>query len=84
MQIVIDIPSEIYTNDIIDKINSFLNDYFNGTVCETTLLPRGHGRLIDADELKTYEYHIPHDKYYNYMVVSSYDIDEMSTIIKAD
>ena len=49
MQIVIDIPDEIYKKYI---------DEFTGTtdvlhaVRRGTPLPKGHGRLIDADELK--------------------------------
>ena len=49
------------------------------------ILPKGHGRLIDADELKK-EY--PHDTCWDYPVnTNSYvvrSIDDSSTIIEAD
>ena len=50
MQIVIDIPEEIlkqevYTN--VDLIQTIAPAVHNGTP-----IPKGHGRLIDADEVK--------------------------------
>ena len=48
--------------------------------CEYKILPKGHGRLIDADEiLEINEF----DTYSDYIKVS-YAIDQASTIIKAD
>lgn len=56
MQIVIDIPDEMYihitTNDdvyVLDDVNFILieNAIVNGTP-----LPKGHGRLIDADAVE--------------------------------
>lgn len=51
MQIVIDIPNENYVDDIVDELDDFLTDYFWGTVCKIIPLPKGHGRLIDADRV---------------------------------
>ena len=52
---------------------------------KATPLPKGHGKLIDADELKK-EY--PHDTDWEYPVnTNSYvveSIDNMTTIIEAD
>lgn len=49
MKIVIDIPEEMYQN--------VLNGTYCGTLYEKlkngTPLPKGHGRLIDADELES-------------------------------
>lgn len=53
--------------------------------CKYKILPKGHGRLIDADELKK-EY--PHDTDWDYPVnTNSYvveSIDNSHTIIEAD
>ena len=48
MKIVIDIPEEIYT-DV--KENYHGNDVLYSEVKYGTPLPKGHGRLIDADVL---------------------------------
>lgn len=52
MQIVIDISEEDYK--ILKKRyefdNLFLN-YYGKLIMHGTLLPKGHGRLIDADEI---------------------------------
>lgn len=49
MQIVIDIPEEMYQN--------VLNGTYCGTLYEelknSIPLPKGHGRLIDADDLES-------------------------------
>ena len=46
MQIVIDIPSEYCTDNIVNELDCLLTDYFGGTICKTTPLPKGHRRLI--------------------------------------
>ena len=51
MKIVIDIPNENYVDDIVDELDDFLTDYFCGTVCKIIPLPKGHGDLIDRNEL---------------------------------
>lgn len=50
MKLVIDIPEEIYLNvkkDYLYDTEVIVNAFKNGIP-----LPKGHGRLIDADELK--------------------------------
>lgn len=53
MQIVIDVPEETY-QDILK--NGFIYDEDNEVVTHAikngTPLPKGHGRLVDADKLK--------------------------------
>jgi len=53
MQIVIDIPEEIYNSAC--TANNIWDMRMAGFVCSAisngTLLPKGHGRLIDADNL---------------------------------
>ena len=64
MQIVIDIPDEVYKAYKLDFSLSFLNSdqqsfargcLINGLL-NGTPLPKGHGRLIDADEYKEHLY----------------------------
>lgn len=54
MQIMIDIPEEIYNSAC--ATNNIWDMRMAGFVCSAiangTPLPKGHGRLIDADELK--------------------------------
>lgn len=87
MQIVIDIPEEEYDMFRImyssGMGNSAVKRILNGTP-----LPKGHGRLIDADELKECKYEIDS---MHCMVLHRYDevvnvseIDDAPTIIEAD
>lgn len=50
-------------------------------IANGTPLPKGHGRLIDADELKEHKYHDNH-RYENAVAVAY--IDWAPTIIEAD
>lgn len=87
MQIVIDIPKEDY---------EFIYDEFAGgdmpdgksltrttlyAIANGTILPKGHGRLVDADELKKHKYH-DNDRFENAVAVAQ--IDWADTIIEAD
>ena len=51
MQIVIDIPNEYCTDNIANELDCLLTDYFGGTICKTTLLPKGHGKLFDVNDI---------------------------------
>ena len=60
MQIVIDIPEVFYealkkTDEIVSgqRSGKTLMSVIYNAVANGTPLPKGHGRLIDADELKT-------------------------------
>lgn len=74
MQIVIDIPDDNYQISLA-KIMLCLKDY------KIMELPKGHGRLIDADELKKHKYR-DNDRCEN--AVSVAQIDWQPTIIEAD
>lgn len=50
MQIVIDIHEAIY-EDAINHIPTGLSPYIDEAIRNGTPLPKGHGRLIDADKL---------------------------------
>lgn len=52
MEIVIKIPDSVYQIVNDGKVDEFTSAYVVGAVCEGTPLPKGHGRLIDADALE--------------------------------
>ena len=81
MQIVIDIPEEIIA-DAKTSPNFFPTYHFGilwGAVKNGTPLPKGHGRLIDADALAN---EIPIDVCDGFEVADI--IDATPTIIEAD
>ena len=78
MQIVIDIPEDVYTRLFDNGIQD--NEIAVDDVCEMaralrlgTLLPKGHGDLVDRNDLK-------YEKYNSY----AYAIANAPTIIEAD
>jgi hypothetical protein len=85
MHIVIDIPEEYCTDNIVNELDCLLTDYFGGTICKIALLPKGHGRLIDVNDLDITT--IETDDYSGNEildVVTKEDLDEAPTIIPAD
>ena len=82
MQIVIDIPEEIKQKRDAGKV---LSNMEIAMVCMAikngTPLPKCHGRLIDADELKKHKYH-DSDRFENAVAVAQ--IDWAKTIVEAD
>ena len=82
MQIVIDIPEEIY-----EEIKTTKSIYRTGAkvlcnaIVNGTPIPKGHGRLIDADTI----YLIDEDfLYQSDYVVAEGAVDNAPTIIEAD
>lgn len=73
MKLVINIPEYLYEAIMINRFGIFSN-----APCEVirkgTLLPKGHGRLIDADELI-----LPSEEIISRMAVAS-----AQTVIEAD
>lgn len=91
MQIVIDIPEE--TKATIDTLNDkfdAIKEAFYGSMAimaiqNGTPLPKGHGRLIDADKLKLTQHDIHVEAInYRHRCISIENIDEAPTIIEAD
>ena len=81
MKLVIDISKDIY-NDIVNYNLSLTKaDELCRAVVNGTPLPKGHGRLIDADELKKHKYH-DSNRFENAVAVAQ--IDWADTIIEAD
>lgn len=78
MQIVIDIDEKLYTRIkyLKPKADTMLDNLMRG-VQNGTPLPKGHGRLIDADALNF-------NADYNEPLIHKQDIDDAPTIIEAD
>lgn len=90
MQIVIDIPDDFYERVNKDGCMSYtdaevvVNAFYRGEV-----LPKGHGRLIDADAL---EYTCNSDECgmltgcdnCQYHIITEWELDRAQTIIEAD
>ena len=74
MKIVCEVKDKEYERLVRDK--DIINDYFALIIANGTPLPKGHGRLIDADTLW--------DSYHS----NDYDfyeaLDDAPTIIEAD
>ena len=86
MQIVIDIPDRIYKIIQNKRLNIIDDEILEQAVKNGTPLPKGHGRLIDADALKECEQKWSCDYEpdgYSH-VVEIRDIDDEPTIIEAD
>lgn len=85
MQIVIDIPEEVYSyvntqwRDI-PKNDSPISIMCNAII-DGTPLPKGHGRLIDAGDIALIDeqFYVPSDYY-----VAESAINDAPTIIEAD
>lgn len=81
MQIVIDIPDKTY-----EKIMSNEYDYgdMNVIIQNGTPLPKGHGRLIDADVVDDNIYALTQSLDLNYNQISKALDDDIPTIIESD
>ena len=79
MQIVIDIPRQIYESVVnTGKFGCYQFDT-RKAIKNGTPLPEHHGRLIDADDLKAHKYH-DNKAYEN--AVAVYWIDNAPTVLK--
>ena len=91
MKIVIEIPEEVYDEIMIH--NRELREsgksayYLEGLIQNGTPLPKGHGRLIDADEI-SYNHAIARNiedgHNWNELVATKDEITDLPTIIEAD
>ena len=95
MKLVIDISEEFYdvlTNEYYDSVRNTELEHLDlvQKIKNGIMLPKGHGRLIDADELlKKSEWfgeELTFDNPYPFgtVAVDTLDIDKAPTIIEAD
>lgn len=68
MQIVINIPDEAYE---LLKSKSELDNIAESIIANGTPLPKGHGRLIDANDVDNH-------------IIGSVDLRDCPTIVEAD
>ena len=80
MKLVIEIPEKYY-NLIKGQVTIGITNPLKICIANGAPLPKGHGRLIDADKLKKHKYH-DSDRHEN--AVSVAQIDWQPTIIEAD
>ena len=83
MKIVIDIPDWVYKHIVQGNEEAPDENISIGAIRNGTSLPKGHGRLIDADELKKII------KEHDILTMAGFsvrlcDIDNTPTIIEAD
>ena len=85
MQIVIDIPEEKFEYMVkhLGVMSSYNYDELFDAVIHGTPLPKGHGRLIDADVIDNNIYDLTRSMDLNYGQASEV-IDNAPTIIEAD
>ena len=82
MQIVIDIPEDVKA--VIDRkgTNEIVAETLWQAVKNGKSLPKGHGRLIDADDIKSY---FSDREGGDFTAFHFYDaVEDVSTIIEAD
>jgi len=81
MQMIIDIPEEMYIDikeEVRTKVNTFEHiPFLHEVISVGTPLPKGHGRLIDTNEITAFR-----ELECNGHNVES--LDEFTTIIEAD
>lgn len=92
MQIVIDIPEEDYQNlKAKDKFDDMFLNYYEKLIVRGTPLPKGHGRLIDADIIKDFknkikdykkDYKFTQEEIFN--ILERYEIKYAPTIIRRE
>ena len=82
MKLIIELLEEDYNRikDMPDAFDSLTSRTYK-SIKNGTPLPKGHGRLIDADELKKHKHH---DERFYENVVAVAQIDWAETIIEAD
>ena len=85
MQIVIDIPKEIFDRCREYRLRCGEAEVLEGAVANGMPLPKGHGRLIDADAvLEQMRNTFDMQELYLPIHLKELVIDEMPTIIEAD
>lgn len=81
MKIVIDIPEDEYNTGQLLHYFGCYSDKLDLVIYNGTPLPKGHGRLIDADDIALIDeqFYVPSDYY-----VAESAIDHAPTIIEAE
>lgn len=83
MKIVIDILKEVYESAKNGTLNELQSMYICGSVVEGTPLPKGHGRLVDADSLLDHIVDYGEGQH-RLMLIDTYYVRNADAIIEAD
>jgi hypothetical protein len=84
MQVVINISEEDYEGlKRNDKFNDMHLNYYEKLIANGVPLPKGHGRLVDADEIDNNIYDLTRGMDLNYGQISEV-VDTAPTIIEKD
>ena len=87
IELVIKLPKEDYDDIMLtgeNTINLGILLDLRKAVRNGKPLPKGHGALKDADEIKKNRFTLGTSNYCEYKVVKIEDIDKANTIIEAD
>ena len=82
MQIVISIEDEFY-DYIKEQVKDGITNPLKVAIVNGKILPKGHGRLVDADEIDNNIYDLTRSMDLNYGQISEV-VDTAPTIIEAD
>lgn len=86
MELVIKIPEEQYNvikSDLYNTFSAEMKEWGLEAIRNGTSLPKGHGRLIDENDIE-WARHQEERNYIDYYVVDWEDIRKAPTIIEAD
>lgn len=87
MQIVIEIPEEVYNCAIDGQLDAIQTAFICGSVSNGKPLPKGHGRLIDVNDLLD-DINLEDNDYNRDVntgeIITLENIDRIPTIIEAD
>lgn len=87
VELLIKIPEEVkvaVTRMGLIRIPVEMQKIIDRAIQHSTPLPKGHGDLKDADEIKKNQFTLATSNYCEYKVVKTKDIDNTDTIIEAD
>lgn len=89
IELVIKIPEEVYKaskmNSTLCTLDAIAKNYLIKGLINGTPLPKGHGRLIDIDDIEPMSYTVDGGDYYDdYLAIDWEDIEKAPTIIEAD
>lgn len=84
MKLVIEIPDELYNDIKTHPLFSSDIPAIERAIRNGTPLPKGHGRLIDADKLDVGEVFDYYGNRKGYKFIGEYELNNAPTIVEAD
>ena len=84
MKVVIDISDKEYKYAVENKFLDLNGTHLGEIITNGVSLPKGHGRLIDADELKNETYTMTEWNGDVHQIIYKASLDDAPTVIPAD